>query len=469
MSGLLSIFLILAPQAPAPPAPPPATSAPPPAPAPATSALLGSVPTGTATPGPLPLSLADAIDRALKSNLGLLLAEQGVRAARGARWEALGDVLPHLMARFSAVRQKINLEAFGFSGFPGIPTVVGPFNVFDTRVYVSDDLDLKGLYKGRAEQRRGEAARWTYQDARELVVLVAGNLYLQALADQSRIDVARAELETARALHRLALDRKASGLVPGIDVLRAEVEARSREQRVIAAETRAARSKLDLARATGLPLGQEIQLVDPMPSGAAPSITIEEAAQKAFENRSDWKAAQARVRAAEDARRSALGEGLPGLSLNADYGAIGQTLGGARNTYTLAGAVRVPLFEGGRVIGKVLEADAALQSARANLEDLRGRIDYDVRAAGLELKSAVARREVAERAVDLAREQLQQAQDRFRAGVANNVEVVQAQQAVAAAEEDLIASAYDVNLGRAALGRAVGLAEEGFRQLVRGH
>src|SRR5437868_3444547 len=142
MSGLLSIFLILAPQAPAPPAPPPATSAPPPAPAPATSALLGSVPTGTATPGPLPLSLAD-------------------------------------------------------------------------------DLDLKGLYKARAEQRRVEAARWTYQDARELVVLVAGNLYLQALADQSRIDVARAELETARALHRLALDRKASGLVPGIDVLRA--------------------------------------------------------------------------------------------------------------------------------------------------------------------------------------------------------------------------------------------------------
>jgi outer membrane protein TolC len=450
-----TILLILAPQA------PPAAGPPNP--------LFGGVPTGTATKEPLPLSLTDAIDRALQRNAALLLAEQAVRSARGARFEALGDVLPHLTGRMSASRQKINLEAFGFTGFPGIDNpVVGPFNVFDSRLFLSEELDLEGLEKARAEARRVEAARWSYRDARELVVLVAGNLYLRTLSEQSRIEAARAELETARALHQLAVDRKAAGVVPGIDVLRAEVELRSREQRVIEADTRLARAKLDLARAIGLPLGQEIQLTDPMPSPELPPLGLDEAVQMAYANRSDWKAAQARLSAAEAARRSALGEALPGFKLDADYGAIGQTFGGARNTYTLAGALRVPLFQGGKVAGKVLAADAVLQSARTSLEDLRGRIDYDVRVAGLELKAAADRRAVAARARELAREQLRQAQDRFAAGVANNLDVVQAQDALAGAEEDLISSVYDLNLARATLGRAVGRAEEGFRQLVRG-
>ncbi len=431
--------------------------------------LIAPQATGTGTPGPLPLSLADAIDRGLRGNLALVLAEQGVRAARGGRLEAFGDVLPHLSGRFSAVRQKLSLEAFGFSGFPGIDSpVVGPFNVFDSRVLLTEELDLKGLYKARAEGERVEAARWTYQDTRELVVLVSGNLYLRTLAEQSRVEVARAEAETARALHQLALDRKSAGVVPGVDVLRAEVELRSREQRVIEADTRLARAKLDLARAIGLPLGQEIQLTDAMPSPVVPPLTLEQTMEMAFARRSDWKAAQARVRAAEASRRSALGEALPGLTLDADYGAIGQTYGGARNTFTLAGALRVPLFQGGRVAGKVLAADAALQSARAGVEDLRGRIDYDVRVAGLELKAAADRQTVAESARALAREQLHQAQDRFAAGVANNVDVVLAQEAVARAEEDWISTVYDFNLARATLGRAVGLAEDAFRQLVRG-
>ncbi|HYU42383.1 MAG TPA: TolC family protein [Vicinamibacteria bacterium] len=458
MIGLATFLLLLAPQA----------TAPSPGPGPQ-SPLFGGVPTGTATPSPLPLSLADAIDRGLRGNLALVLAEQGVRAARGGRLEAFGDVLPHLNGRLSAVRQKLSLEAFGFSGFPGIDSpVVGPFNVFDSRVLLTEELDLKGLYKARAEGQRVEAARWTYQDTRELVVLVSGNLYLRTLAEQSRVEAARAEAETARALHQLALDRKSAGVVPGVDVLRAEVELRSREQRVIEADTRLARAKLDLARAIGLPLGQEIQLTDAMPSPVVPPLTLEQTMEMAFARRSDWKAAQARVRAAEASRRSALGEALPGLTLDADYGAIGQTYGGARNTFTLAGALRVPLFQGGLVAGKVLAADAALQSARAGMEDLRGRIDYDVRVAGLELKAAADRQAVAESARALAREQLRQAQDRFAAGVANNVDVVLAQEAVARAEEDWISTVYDFNLARATLGRAVGLVEDAFRQLVRG-
>ena len=212
-----------------------------------------------------------------------------------------------------------------------------------------------------------------------------------------------------------------------------------------------------------------MRLTDTMPSPEPPPLAVDEALQRAFLARADWKAAEARVRAAEDARRSARGEALPGLSLGADYGAIGQTVGGALATYTLGAAVRVPLFQGGRVAGRVLAADAALESARALREDLRGRIDYEVRTATLDLQSALARRGVAEEAERLAHEQLRQAQDRFAAGVASNLDVVQAQQAAAAAEEDTISAAYDVNLARANMARGLGMAEEGFRQLVRGH
>src|SRR5262245_34600108 len=161
-----------------------------------------------------------------------------------------------------------------------------------------------------------------------------------------------------------------------------------------------------------------------------PPLTTDQAVEMAFANRRDWKAAQARVSAAEASRRSARGEGLPGLRFDADYGAIGQTFGGALETYTLAGAVRVPLFQGGKVAGKVLAADAALQSARTALEDLRGRIDYEVRTAGLELHAAAQRRAVAENGLTLTREQLRQAQDRFSAGVTNNLDVVEAQEAL---------------------------------------
>src|SRR5262249_7510589 len=156
------------------------------------------------------------------------------------------------------------------------------------------------------------------------------------------------------------------------------------------------------------------------------------------------------------------------VELKADYGAIGQSLGGARATYTLGATLRVPLFEGGKTVGKVIEADAALQAERLRLEDLRGRIDYEVRTALLDLAAAGERVSVAERALALAREQLRRSQDRFEAGVANNIDVVQAQETLAEATETRIAAIYDQNLARAALARALGLAETAFQQLVRG-
>lgn len=431
--------------------------------------VYGGVPTGRASAEVLDLHLTDAVDRGLAHNLALLLAEQAVRGAQGARWEALSDLLPHLSGRFSATRQKISLDAFGFTGFPGLPTLIGPFNVYDVRASVTESvLDLEALYKTRAERERVSAARHSYQDTRDLVIVVCGNLYLQALGEQSRIEAARAEADTAQALFDLAADRKRAGLAPAIDLLRAEVALKARQQQVIVAENRFARAKLVLARAIGLPAGQEIRLVDHMAEAAPPTIPIEQALARAFAARADWEAAQAQVRAAEASRRSAFAGGLPSVEVNADYGAIGQTLSGAHATYTLGAAVRVPVLQGGKVYGKTLKADAELEEARARAEDLRSRIDFEVRTSALDLDAAGKRVEVTRSAVALAGKQIEQARDRFAAGVASNVDVVQAQQSVADAQESYIEALYDQSVARAAMARAVGGVEAAYRDFVKG-
>jgi outer membrane protein TolC len=205
--------------------------------------LQGGVPTGEATKDEIALSLTEAIERGLRYNLGSILGQAVVAGAEGARKEALADLLPQLRAGVLESRQKINLAAFGFTGalIPGVPQIVGPFNLFDARAYLQQTiLDLKALNRSRASADALEAARQDEHTARDLVVLVCGQLYLQAVAGESRIAAARAQLDTAEALLGVARDRKAAGLGAGIEVLRAEVEERSQRQRLIVAEQDAA-------------------------------------------------------------------------------------------------------------------------------------------------------------------------------------------------------------------------------------
>jgi outer membrane protein TolC len=431
--------------------------------------LQGGVPTGEVASGEIPLSLTDAIDRGLLYNLGSILGGAAVSAAEGARRAALADLLPQLRAGVLGSRQKVNLAAYGFS-MPGMPSVVGPFNLFDARAYVEQTvLDFKALNRSRAASDSLEAARQDEHSVRDLVVLVCGQLYLQAVSGEGRIAAARAELKTAEALLGLARDRKTTGLGAGIDVLRAQVQVQSQQQRLIVAEQEAAREKLALARAVGLPLGQRFRLSDEMPFAPVVSMTAEEATRRAVEGRPDLKAARARVQAAEALEKAARGEGLPSLAVSGDFGAIGNDVAGSRATFTVGASLKVPVFAGGRVAAKVHEARAHLAQERARLQDLEASIYYEVRNVFLDLKAASDRVEVAESTRSLAREQLQQARDRFEAGVADNLEVVQAQETLADAEESHIASLYAYNAAKFSLAHALGGAEASYAEILKGH
>lgn len=431
----------------------------------------GSVPQGKATSGALPLSVKDAIERSLKYNLGILFSEQSTAEARGERWQTLSHLLPNVNAGVTETRQEINLEALGFpaNAFPGFPVIVGPFNTFDARAFVKAPvLDISALRKDRAAREDIQAAQYTYQDARNMVVLVAGNAYLLADAGKARVSTAQAEVNTAQALYQQAVDRLHAGLTPQIDALRAQVELKSRQQQLLAAQNEFATEKLNLGRVIGLPAGQEIELTTPTSYSPVAGVTFEKVLQDAYNNRPDYKAALAAVRSAEELRRSVIAERYPTLSFDGNFGDIGLTPSNSHETFSAAGTVTIPVFQGGRIHGELIQANAQLKRQQEQLDNLKAQIDYDVRTALLNLKTAADQVAVAQSNVELASETLNQARDRFAAGVTDNIEVVQAQDAVANANDSYISSLYQDNLAKVALARAAGVAETAVLQYLGG-
>ena len=434
------------------------------------SPFAGSVP-AKLVPGVMPISLQEAIDRGLKQNLGLLLSNADIRAARGQRWEQLSALLPHVTAAPYADVSQINLRELGISfsipGFNLPPTV--RFSYFDARVNVDQSLfDWKSINATRAATQSLKSAEYTYKDARDLVVLAVGYTYLQAIADEARIQTAEAQVATAQALYDQASDQVTAGTSPAIDGLRAKVELQTRQQQLIQARNAFAIQKLTVARVIGLAPGQVFDLSDKSPYQPFEGITVDEALKRAYASRSDYRAALSETRAAEFSRKAAVAGYFPSLSFSADYGAGGTHPSTAQRVFDVRGTLNIPIFQGGSVHGEVLQADSRLEQSRERLENLRAQIDSDVRTALLNLQSSAEQVEVARSNINLAEETLVQSRDRFSAGVADTVEVVQSQELVASAHEQFISSLYSYNFAKISLARAVGVAEEAVKDYFKG-
>jgi outer membrane protein TolC len=432
------------------------------------SPFAGSVPEKSAVSGTLPLTFPDAVRRGLKQNMGVLLSSEAQGSARGERWKQLSSQLPHVSADVSENLKQIDLATLGFN-FPGIPAVIGPIGYIDARGYFSQSVfSWEQIQRTRAATQNVRVAGYTYQNARDLVVMAVGANYFQTIAAAARLETAEAQQHTAQALSDQATDRLKAGVAASIDDLRARVELQTRQQQVIAARNSLAKQKLVLARIIGLPLGQEFEIAEKGQFEAVAGLSVDEVLQRAYANRSDFQAAQAQVRVAELVRRAATAEHYPTIDINADYGASGVNIGNSRNTYDVSAGLRIPIFAGGRTHGDVLQADASLQQSRSQLENLRGQIDQDVRTALLDLQSASDQVAVAKSNAELAGQTLDQSQDRFKAGVTDNIEVVQAQESVAAASESYIESLYAYNLAKISVARSIGLAESTVKEFFKG-
>ena len=434
-------------------------------------AYQGSVPQGTASATPIPLSLNDAISRGLRANLGLLTSQQSNRETAAQRLRALSGLLPKLTGQVSETEQQVNLKAQGFNvTLPPnsplqIPTIIGPYSYGAAQGNFSIPFfDYSAISNYRSSKQSVNAATLSVKNARDLVVQAVSNAYLQIIADAARVVATQAEVDADLAQYNNAVARHDAGTGPGIDVLRSQVELKQRQQTLVAQRNQFEKDKLTLGRIIGLALGQDFTVSDPSPSVPLEAITVPDALKKAYDHRPDFQAAQSQVRAAEFTLRASKAERYPTLTASGFYGAEGLDLiTNSHGVFNVTGSVQFNIFDGGRIKGDIQQSDAELRNRRNQLDNLKGQIDYEVRNALLDLRSSGEQVEVAHSNVDLANETLRESRDRFSAGVTNTVEVVQSQQTVAEAYDNLISAQFQYNLAKVSLARSLGLAEEGIR------
>lgn len=430
---------------------------------------LGGVPSGEWSATPVQLSLEDAVARGLRQNLGSFLASDSVADARGQKWQSLSELLPNVITNTGFGARQIDLKAqFGLN-IPGVPKVIGPFGYFDSRAYLNQTVfDWGSIERERSSRAQLKSAEWGYKNGRELVVTVVVANYLLVIADQSEVESALSQRDTAKVLSQQAADQKTAGLAAAVDVLRAQVELQAREQKLIVAQNNLEKQKLVLARAIGLPAGQVFEITTKVGYQELSIPPLEEAIESAYKGRPDFQSQMNQVRSAELEKKASSAERYPSIEQVADYGISGVNPAATHGTVDAQATLRVPIFQGGKVHGDVLRADASLQRSRQVLEDLRAQIDQEVRDAYLDLEATAQEVSVEKSAVTLATETLQQSRDRFSSGVTDNIEVVQAQDALATANDAYIASLYSYNIAKISLARATGVAESQFATYLKG-
>jgi outer membrane protein TolC len=265
----------------------------------------GSVPQGTASPTPIPLTLADAVNRGLKANLGLLTSEQSSRQTRAERYRALAGLLPNITGQLSMTEQQVNLQALGFIasippalGFQ-IPKIVGPYSYQAAQANATVPLfDYTAINNFRSSRQNVKAAVLSIKNARDLVVQAVGDAYLQIIADAARVVATQVEIEADTAVYVNATRRHEAGVAIAIDVLRSQVELKQRQQALVAETNQFEKDKLTLGRIIGLPIGQDFTVADPSPSVPLEAISLQDALAKAYDHRPDFQAAKSQVAAA---------------------------------------------------------------------------------------------------------------------------------------------------------------------------
>jgi len=433
---------------------------------------VGSVPSGSATNESLRLTLSDAINRAMRYNLGVIESGENTRAARGQRLLALSHLLPEVSAGINENVEQVNLTAFGLGAvkISGIPSVVGPFSYSTASASLSQTLfSYESIQRFRAARTTEQAAQLSYKDTLDVITLTVGSAYLQVIEAHSRIEAEEAQVQNAKALYDQAVDEFQAGTTPRIDVTRTAVQLHTEEYNLSVARNNFEVAKLTLGRAIGLPLGQAFEIADPLPYADINPPTVEDALKMAYNARNDFRSALDSAKSAEQALSGAKGERYPVVAVNGDYGDQGATFGQSQGIFSFQAGIKVPIFTGGRIKGDITEAEATLRQRKAEAENIRGQIDYDVRTAFLNLNAAKEQVDVAHQNVDLANDNVARSKERFAAGVTDSVEVVQSEQSLASANDQYITSLYNHNLAKLGLARALGVARASFSQYLGGH
>jgi outer membrane protein TolC len=432
------------------------------------STFQGSIVKQAPVPGILPLPLDQAIRMGLQYNLGLVLSGVNAGMAGAQRLQQLQALLPTVNGSVKEAVQETNLQAEGLK-IPGFPAVIGPYGYTDIRGSVQWSLlNLSSLDSYLASKHNFQGSKLSIEDARDLVVLTVGNAYLLCIADASRVESAQAQVSTSKVSLDQAVANHQAGTAPLLDELRARVDYQTQQQTLITAKNQYEKDKIALARAIGLPLEQSFSLTDPAPYKALDDLDANAGVEQALAHRRDLQALQQQVESARASRSAATAERYPTVAFSGDYGVIGPTLGHSHGTFDAVGTASVPLFEEAKLRGDARDAQAQLEQKQAQLSDLRGQISADVRDSILDIQAAAKQVAVAHSNVELATEALSEAQQRYAAGVADNLAVSQAQASMAQADDQYVSSLYQHNVAKLSLARALGIAQTNYQDYVGG-
>lgn len=421
-------------------------------------ALSGAAPTGV-----LQLTLNQAVSLAIKQNptaqIALIQALQAVQDKNVAR----AALLPEVDASVKEQTQRINVRAqFGGEGiFPGIPTALGPFPIFSAGPsIVAPVFDLTLWRRYQTSQNTLDASRANSLSTREQVILLVVSQYIGTLRAVADVQASRSRVDLAQALFDQAADLQKEGVGTGIDTLRANVELQNEKQRLIEAEADRERSLFGLSRLLNLDPRQVIELGDALGFFDTPQPEVEPSIEQALGDRQEWKSLNSQIKAAESEKKEASDSRLPNLRVDGNWAYLGTHPNDAVSTYTFTASVNMPVFTGGRIHAEIVRSNLEIQLLQQQQDDLRNSIALDVKTALINLTSARNEVQVANLGIKLSTEEVDQARDRFRAGVANNIEVIQAQDALARANDNQIAALYRFNQARADYARSIGQMEK---------
>ena len=411
----------------------------------------------------LRLTLDQAVGLALKQNptaqIAILTAAQSEQDKNIAR----AELLPQVNARISDEAQKVNLLAQfgGKTPFPGFPKSLGPYQLFSAGPSVSAPVfDLTLWQRYQAARNTANASEANSLSTREQVILLAVSQYIGTLRAVANVQASRSRVDLAQALYDQAADLQKEGVGTGIDTLRANVELQNEKQRLLKAENERETSLYGLSRLLNLDPRQKIELADSLSFFDTPQPEVEASIEAALANRQEWKAVASQIKAAEGQKRAAQDSRLPNVRFDGTFSYVGTSGNTTLPTYTYQGSVNVPLFTGGRIRAQVVSADLEIRKLEEQRADLRNQIALDVKTALLNLDSARSEVQVANLGVQLSKEEVDQSRDRFKAGVANNIEVIQAQDSLSRANDNQIAALYRFNQARADLARSIGQMEK---------
>lgn len=423
-------------------------------------------PAPTAAPNPQPavqLTLAQALQTALEQNPRLQQSLLTIAESGDDRRAAAAALMPQVSAQAIGQRNKYNLDALMGMPQPGGPALVGPFNWGQVGLEAQVSLfDLSLWKKWRASRHAEDAARAQGRAMREEIAALVVGQYLHALRAAASVKAGESRVELAEALAKLAENQQKQGVGTKLDTLRSQVQLQTERQRLIQAQTQRTTALAGLGRLLDLKPGTRIELADTLTAPALPTGDFETAYQAGLTQRPELAALDAQEKAAENLRQAAQGLRLPTLVASGTYGSTGLQSESWAHTYQISLGLRVPLFTGGLVSSHVSRAKSEQARVQEARREVRAQVGYEVQVAQAELDAATHEVEVANLAVSLSTEALTQARHRFEAGVSNNIEVINAQDELARANDNQINALYRLNQSRVDLARATGQLEQTF-------